>query len=42
MPVTIFTVRLWDVASGQEIWPIEGHAHLLTSVAYSPDDKNNR
>ena len=30
-------VRLWDVASGQEIAVLEGHTNRVRSVAFSPD-----
>src|SRR5690349_22913394 len=31
------TVRLWDVASGQELATLSGHAEVVSSVAFSPD-----
>ena len=34
------TVRLWDVATGQQIGsPLTGHTGAVTSVAFSPDGK---
>jgi WD40 repeat protein len=30
-------VRLWDVATGNEITQMEGHARPITAVAFSPD-----
>jgi WD40 repeat protein len=32
-----FTVRLWDLSSGREVRRFEGHTHVVTSVAVSPD-----
>jgi WD40 repeat protein len=32
-------VRLWDVASGQELRILEGHSKLISGVAFSPDGK---
>jgi len=31
------TVRLWEVASGREVWSSEGHTDLVSSVSFSPD-----
>ncbi|HKP68690.1 MAG TPA: serine/threonine-protein kinase, partial [Pyrinomonadaceae bacterium] len=31
------TIRLWDVATGNEIKKFTGHTRLITSVAFSPD-----
>ena len=31
------TVRLWDVASGQELRTFSGHQGLVSDVAFSPD-----
>ena len=31
------TIKLWDVASGQEITTLSGHGHWVWSVAFSPD-----
>ena len=33
------TVRLWDVAGGQEVKKMEGHTDAVTSVAFSSDGK---
>jgi WD40 repeat protein len=33
------TIRVWDVASGQEVSPRGGHEDAILSVAYSPDGK---
>src|SRR5262249_14979662 len=33
------TVRLWDVASGQEQGRLEGHAGPITAVAFSPEGR---
>jgi len=33
------TVRLWDLASGQEVGQFVGHTDYVTSVAISPDGK---
>ncbi len=32
-------VRLWDVASGQELWPYAAHHDAAACAAYSPDGK---
>jgi WD40 repeat protein len=32
-------VRLWDVATGQEVRKLEGHPHHVWSVAFSPDGR---
>ena len=32
-----FTVRLWDVASGQQLHSFAGHQHHVQSVAFTPD-----
>ena len=34
-----FTVRLWDVKTGLELRRFSGHAHWVTSVAFSPDGR---
>jgi len=34
------TVRLWDVATGNELRRLEGHADWVWSVAFSPDGKS--
>jgi WD40 repeat protein len=31
------TVKVWDIASGQELLTLEGRTGLVTSVAISPD-----
>ena len=31
------TVRLWDVASGEEKTKLEGHSDYVNSVSFSPD-----
>jgi COMPASS component SWD3 len=31
------TVKLWDVASGNELRSLTGHTGWVTSVAFSPD-----
>ncbi len=33
------TVRVWDVATGQEIWRFEGHTDKVWDVAVSPDGR---
>ncbi|MDQ3257246.1 MAG: WD40 repeat domain-containing protein, partial [Acidobacteriota bacterium] len=33
------TVKLWDVASGQELATLHGHAGVVQSVAFSPDGR---
>jgi len=33
------TVRLWEVATGQEITTLLGHNHAVNAVAFSPDGK---
>jgi WD40 repeat protein len=30
-------VRVWDAETGQELYSLKGHAHQVTSVAFSPD-----
>ena len=35
--VTDGTVRVWDAASGQEIFCLRGHQGQVTAVAYAPD-----
>ena len=32
-------IRLWDVASGQELRVLEGHTNVLWALAFSPDGK---
>jgi WD40 repeat protein len=32
-----FTVRLWDVATGQQLQCFTGHQHFVQSVAFTPD-----
>src|SRR5438034_10341462 len=34
-----FTIRLWDVKTGQELRRFPGHAHWVTSVAFAPDGR---
>jgi WD40 repeat protein len=31
------TVKLWEVASGQELLTLQGHTHLVKCVVFSPD-----
>src|SRR5205823_835665 len=31
------TIRLWDVATGQEVAELRGHAAYVHAVAFSPD-----
>ena len=31
------TIRLWDVATGEQLHTLEGHTYSITSVAVSPD-----
>ena len=33
------TVKLWDVAGGQEILTLKGHSSGVVSIAFSPDGK---
>ncbi len=33
------SARLWEVASGKEIFQFKGHSHTVKSVAFSPDGK---
>src|SRR5438552_8007927 len=33
------TIRLWDVASGQEFKTLKGHLSDVDSIAFSPDGK---
>ena len=33
------TLRLWEVATGQEIAVLRGHEQLVMAVAYSPDGR---
>jgi WD40 repeat protein len=34
-----WTVKVWDTATGQETWTLQGHAGPVYSVAFSPDGK---
>jgi hypothetical protein len=34
------TVKLWDVASGQELRTLSGHTSAVSSVAFSPDGRS--
>ena len=34
------TIRLWDVATGQERTVLRGHVGYVHAVAYSPDGRN--
>jgi WD40 repeat protein len=36
---TDYPIRLWDVASGQEIGPLEGHRACIFSMVFWPDGK---
>ncbi len=31
------TVKIWDSATGKELFALKGHAGVVTSVAFSPD-----
>ena len=33
------TVKLWDVATGQEVRTLSGHTDWVNSVAFSPDGR---
>jgi WD40 repeat protein len=33
------TVKLWDVATGQEVRTLRGHTSWVWSVAFSPDGR---
>lgn len=33
------TVKVWDIATGTEIWSLRAHHHLTRAVIYSPDGK---
>jgi WD40 repeat protein len=33
------TIKLWDVATGQEVRTLKGHTWEVTSVAFSPDGR---
>jgi len=33
------TVKIWDVATGQELFTFKGHTGDVNSVAFSPDGK---
>jgi WD40 repeat protein len=33
------TVKLWDVATGQEVRTLSGHTDWVRSVAFSPDGR---
>jgi WD40 repeat protein len=33
------TVRLWDAATGKELWRLEGHTADVRGIAFSPDGK---
>lgn len=34
-----YSIRLWDLATTSEIWKIEGHEHIITALAFSPNGK---
>jgi WD40 repeat protein len=38
-PITDYTVRLWDVASGRELRRFDGHTQAVQSLAVSPDGR---
>ena len=31
------TVKIWDSATGKELFTLKGHTGTVTSVAFSPD-----
>jgi WD40 repeat protein len=33
------TIKLWDVATGNNIATLRGHAYAIRSLAFSPDGK---
>lgn len=33
------SVRIWDAASGKQLWSFQGHLGQVTAVAFSPDGK---
>jgi WD40 repeat protein len=32
-------VKVWDAATGQELFPLKGHTSSIFGVAFSPDGK---
>jgi WD40 repeat protein len=34
-----YTIKLWDVATGQEVRTLKGHTYFVLSVAFSPDGR---
>ena len=37
---TDLSVRLWDVDTGRQVRRFDGHAHVVTSVAFAPDGRH--
>ncbi|RUT02247.1 hypothetical protein DSM106972_063220 [Dulcicalothrix desertica PCC 7102] len=33
------TIRVWDLRAKREVWKLEGHSHVIKSLAISPDGK---
>jgi WD40 repeat protein len=34
------TIRLWDVAAGEEVAELRGHGAYIHAIAFSPDGKD--